>query len=133
MYAARIALAVLVLGPFRLAGAAQPSTAPSYTAASIVNSATNLPGSFAPNTIISVYGTNLSYNTAAIPTGTSTLPRTLGGVTVYFGVEFANLFYVSPQQINLLIPNDLRPGPVTLTVVLWPLQLLAYSHSTPQR
>ena len=116
MFAARLAPAYLVLAASLGAQSANLSV-PSYTAAGIVNSATNLSGDFAPNTIVSIYGTNLSYGTAGIPSGATVLPRTLGGVTVYFGAEYANLYYVSPKQINLLVPNDLRPGPVSVTVV----------------
>ncbi len=113
------ALAVLALAPSSFLGAekTQASTSPTYAAAGIVNAATNLPGNYAPNTIVSLYGTNLSYNVAGIAPGSTTMPRTLGGVTVYVGSEFANLFYVSPTQINLLIPNNLLPGKIAVTVV----------------
>ena len=48
------------------ADAPAPRVAPNYTAASIVNSADNLSGVLAPNTIGTIYGTNLAYGTAAL-------------------------------------------------------------------
>jgi uncharacterized protein (TIGR03437 family) len=116
MPSARVAPVWLVLAA-SLGAQSTGTNAPAYSAGSIVNSATNLPTGFAPNTIVSLYGDNLAYSTAGIAPGATTLPRTLGGVTVYFGLEFANLYYVSPRQINLLIPNDLAPGPVNIKIV----------------
>ena len=117
MFAPRLALAMLVLGASIGARGDQTSTAPSYTLAGIVNSASNLPNSYAPNTIVSLYGTNLADSIRSISPNTSNLPTTLSGVTVYMGISAASLFYVSPTQINILIPSNLLPGPVTLSVV----------------
>ena len=83
------------------------ATAPSYTQAGIVNSATGLPGSFSPNVIASIYGTNLAWTTHALTASdlvNGTLPTSLGGVTVYVNNRMSGLFYVSPGQINFLIP-----------------------------
>src|SRR5579884_2198083 len=97
--------------------------APAYTAASIVNAADNQPGPLAPNTIGSLYGRGLSYTTKALaPTDIAggrlpfLLPGT--GVTVLIGGEPANLYYVSPTQINFLVPANLLPGKSDLQVVL---------------
>jgi len=96
---------------------------PSYSAASVANAASNVPGSFAPNTLISIYGTNLSFSTAAIGEAdirSGNLPTSLGStpVRVLLSGQFANLYYVSPHQVNALIPTHLLPGPVTLQVIL---------------
>jgi uncharacterized protein (TIGR03437 family) len=115
--AAHLAVAVLLLAPSIEAQSTQSTLAPSYSAASIANIATNLPSGFAPNSIISIYGTNLSYNTANGAASSGYLPQTLGGVTVYVGLLQANLFYVSPGQINFLLPYVLVAGPTTVTVV----------------
>ncbi len=120
MVAARFALAVLALGPPLWAGTSGSFTAPSYNIASIVNSASNGAASLAPNTIATVYGTDLSYNTRAIAAADLSagfLPVVLGGVQVYVGNIPANLYYVSPRQINFLIPNSLRPGITRFTIV----------------
>jgi uncharacterized protein (TIGR03437 family) len=115
MSTAILAVAVLLLAPSL--EAQDPLTlAPSYSIASIANAATNLPAGFAPNSIISIYGTNLSYNTAGAPEGT-VLPTTVGGVLVYFGLIKANLFYVSAGQIDVLIPYSLGPGNAVLQVI----------------
>lgn len=119
MVAARFALAALALGSPFWAGNAGGFTAPSYTIASIVNAA-NGAGALAPNTIATVYGTDLSYNTRAISSADLSagfLPVTLGGVTLYVGNIQAHLYYVSPRQINFLIPGSLSPGPTRFTVV----------------
>ena len=83
------------------------ATAPTYTAAGIVNAATGLPGSFSPNVIASIYGTNLAWTTHAL-TGADlvngALPTSLAGVTVYVNNRVSGLFFVSPGQINFLVP-----------------------------
>jgi uncharacterized protein (TIGR03437 family) len=115
MSAATLAVAVLLLAPSL--EAQDPLTlAPSYSIASIANTATNLPAGFAPNSIVSIYGTNLSYNTASASAAT-VLPTTVGGVLVYFGLIKASVFYVSPGQIDVLIPYTFGPGNVPMTVV----------------
>lgn len=92
-----------------------PSTAPSYSVAGIVNSASNAPDALAPNAIATVYGTNLSYSTGSafvvMPTA-GWLPVDIDAVRVYVGGVAAPLYYVSPTQINFVIPAELRPGDV---------------------
>jgi uncharacterized protein (TIGR03437 family) len=98
--------------------AAQPpadSQAPNYTSGSIVNAASNYPGPIAPNAILSLYGTQLSWNTRALAASdlvADQLPLRLpgAGVTVMLNKEYAALYYVSPTQINLLIPANATPG-----------------------
>ena len=97
--------------------------APSYTSASIVNAATNLPGALAPNTIASLYGVDLAYITRAVSTDdirAGIMPVLLPGtgVRVEIGGALAHIYYVSPTQVNLLIPNTLRPGPAELQLTL---------------
>ena len=91
---------------------AQDANAPNYTSAGIVNGASFASG-LAPNTIVSVFGTNLSWNTQTVSPGDmdgSTMPTNLAGVQVYFEGWPAYLYYVSPLQINLLVPASLLPG-----------------------
>jgi uncharacterized protein (TIGR03437 family) len=94
---------------------------PCYTAASIANSAANIAGYYAPNSFLSIYGTNLSYVTGSLGLGDISggkLPvdGEIQGTEV--GVLIGNLpgyvYYVSPTQVNVLIPTLLIPGPVTL-------------------
>jgi uncharacterized protein (TIGR03437 family) len=76
-----------------------PRAAPIYSALSIVNAADNQSGQLAPNTIGTIYGANLAYSTAVL----------LDNVP-------AALYYVSPVQINFLVPPNLLPGPVSVYV-----------------
>jgi uncharacterized protein (TIGR03437 family) len=98
------------------------SLAPTYSAASIVNSATNLYGTLAPNTIATLYGENLAYSIRAITADdilNGLLPTVLAGTGTRVLVNGmpAHLYYVSPNQINFLIPSNLLPGPVNLRLV----------------
>jgi len=96
----------------------QPScNNPVYTAASIANSAASVAGFYAPNSFISIYGQNLSYVTKAIGpddiVAGVTLPWSLAGtnVAVLINQLTANVYYVSPNQVNVLIPPELIAGP----------------------
>ena len=98
-----------------------PRQAPSYSAASIVNAASNSPNSFAPNTFVSIYGTNLAFTTRALQADdliADTLPTVLPGtgVRVWVGNVPAHVYYVSPQQINILLPADMNPGKTQIRV-----------------
>ena len=91
---------------------AQQANAPTYTAAGIVNGASFGP-TLAPNTIVSIFGTNLSWDTVALQASdlaAGVMPTSLGNVEVYFEGWPAYLYYVSPTQINLLVPSALLPG-----------------------
>jgi uncharacterized protein (TIGR03437 family) len=95
------------------------STAPSYSAASIVNAATQTAGILAPNTIATIYGTNLSFATHAVDFADlrgGTLPIALEGVSINVNGIFGSLFFVSPGQINFLIPYDLNVTSATVYV-----------------
>lgn len=95
--------------------------APSYSAAGIVNTCNQAPGPYAPNTVLSIMGTGMAYSalglTAADVAGGS-LPTQLNGVEVMVNGSPAPLFYVSPTQINFLMPPNQIAGPVTVWVVL---------------
>lgn len=62
---------------------------------------------------ISIYGTNLAAGTA---TWNGDFPKTLGGTSVMIDNQPAYLWYVSPTQINLQVPDDSALGPVNVTV-----------------
>jgi len=114
MLQTRLYLAAVVAGAL-LAQMAM-AAGPVYTLASVVNSATGVSGEFAPNSMVSIYGTNLAFGTGAAGAG-QYLPRILAEVQVLINGGPADLFYVSPQQINFLVPSILLPGPVKLVVV----------------
>jgi len=94
--------------------------APAYTAASVVNASDYTPGPFAPNSVLSVFGTNLSWSTEALMSSDiadSTLPTQLANVSVYVDNGPAPLLYVSPTQVNFLIPGNEMSGNVPVRVV----------------
>jgi len=99
------------------ASAQQPSQAPSFTPAGIVNSASFEPG-MSPGSFFTIFGENLA---PAIQTwegsiqGTS-LPSQLGGVSVTVGGQPAYPAYVSPGQLNVLLPTGAVTGPAEVQV-----------------
>jgi len=83
----------------------------------VVNGASFTPGVVA-NSLATIQGTNLASTidnwNSAIAAGQ--LPTSLDGVTVLFSGKPAYLTYISPTQINLIVP-DIKPGitPVVVT------------------
>jgi uncharacterized protein (TIGR03437 family) len=111
-------LAIMAIGTPLRAQTATISTAPSYSSAAVVNSATNTADALAPNAIASIYGANLSFDTQAASRSSPLyfmLPVTLAGVRVYVAGLETSLYYVSPGQINFVIPN-VRGGNMSLYV-----------------
>lgn len=76
-------------------------------------------GRVAPLSISSVYGNKLAHT---IDVSTGAMPPTqLGGISLQVRdasgtVQLAPLFYVSPAQINFLVPNQTVVGPIVLTI-----------------
>ena len=121
----RVVLALLLFGRCSLGAADAPvhRDAPTYSAASILNAADNQTGVLAPNAIGTIYGTNLAYSTAGLSSGDvqgGVLPIVLGSseTMVFVGNLAANLYYVSPTQINFLVPPNLLPVPVSVYVTI---------------
>ena len=95
--------------------------APCYTVQGITNIASGTPGALAPNTLASIYGTNLSFVTRAISQNdiqAGKLPIELPGtgVLVYVDGWPAHLYLVSPEQVNFLVPCNLEAAEVTIQV-----------------
>jgi uncharacterized protein (TIGR03437 family) len=120
MPSAGFPLALLSVGCLLGAENPQPRVAPDYSAAGIVNAADSQSGALAPNTIGTVYGANLACSTAAIQGGV--LPSFLGTATCETQVIIndlpADLYYVSPIQINFLVPPTLFAGPAVVKVFI---------------
>jgi len=116
MPAKRLSLATVAWGLCAAATVAADSRMPSFTAAGLVNAASGQTV-LAPYSICSLYGTGLLLNGAVTATGHNEMPYSLAGVTVLFGTIPAGLFYVSPSQINLLVPNSLTPGSYSITII----------------
>ena len=77
----------------------------------------------APGTIISIGGSDLALGRGADETERAAarpLPTSLGGVSVKIGNRFAPLFYVSPGQINAMIPFEATGSSVDITVLTGP-------------
>jgi len=123
MGAALMLLAALLLGSTVWAEESARREAPSYSTASIVNSATNLAGELAPNTIATIYGTGLANTVRAlraedIRNGTLPFELSGAGVRVLVGTLPAQLYYVSPTQVNFLIPPNLKAGDTDIQLTL---------------
>jgi uncharacterized protein (TIGR03437 family) len=119
--AAVFLLAALVFGP--LWADTSATAGPNYTAASIVNSASYVSGDYAPNAFITIFGTNLAYVTRTISLDdihSAVLPTVLigTGLRVLVNQIEANIYYVSPTQVNLLVPPLLVPGPATVQLLV---------------
>lgn len=80
------------------------------SAASYVGS----PAPLAPNSIVAAFGTQLAIGTQSA--ATQPLPTTLLGTTVTVNNIPAQLFFVSPNQINYLIPANVPAGDTQVVV-----------------
>src|SRR5689334_10717021 len=90
-----------------LFGGTSWGAAPSYSAAGIVHIGNYAPGPFAPNSILVVFGKDLAWSTqtlAASDIRDGHLPTVLSYTQVYVDYSRVPLFYVSPTQINFLLP-----------------------------
>lgn len=98
-------------------------SAPAISASSVVNAATGLAGPVAPNSWATVYGSNLGVTARSWSGGdfvNGGIPFSLDGVSVLltqFGApRLAYVGYVSPNQINFLLPSDLFAAATTMQV-----------------
>jgi uncharacterized protein (TIGR03437 family) len=98
--------------------------APAYSAAGIVNAANFAPGPFAANSVLSIFGSNLSNrpdckkeNGVSSVATAGNLPTQLDNVAVYVANMPAPVLFVSPCQINFLVPTEFVPGTLSVTVV----------------
>ena len=91
---------------------------PSFTSANVVNAASFAP-SVAANTWTSILGGGLASTTrswAATDFTGAKLPTVIDGVGVTVNGEPGYISYVSPMQLNFLIPADIAQGPVQIQV-----------------
>jgi uncharacterized protein (TIGR03437 family) len=113
MFRAWPALAILFVGIAR-------GAAPSYSAAGIVTAGSFQPGPFAPNSIVTIFGSGLAPATQGLTAADisgGSLPKELSNTRVYVSDIAVPLFYVSPSQINFLMPANQELGPATIRVV----------------
>jgi uncharacterized protein (TIGR03437 family) len=82
----------------------------------VVSAASDQPV-ISPNSLATIFGANLAPAAASAQVGASgALPAALGGTTVSIGGKSAPLLYVSPQQINFLVPADTPLGQANVSV-----------------
>jgi uncharacterized protein (TIGR03437 family) len=107
---------IVMAAPHNIQAVTGP-TAPVSSAPIVVNAASQTTD-VAPGSLAVLYGTNLATNTGTAPAGPDAgpLPQTLAGVTLVCAGQLVPLLYVSPQQINFLLPSGLSPGPQTIEV-----------------
>lgn len=84
------------------------------TRVAVVSAANSSANSIAPESIASAYGVNLATN--IVVAETLPLPTSLGGTRVKVNNKLAELFFVSPGQINFLIPKDAGVGDASIEV-----------------
>ena len=94
-------------------------TAYLYSPAPRVISSASFRSRVAPGSLATLFGVGLSTETAAA--GHGTLPVNLGGSSLAIvdsagTTRLADLLYVSPVQVNFVVPSDFQPGKLSLTV-----------------
>ena len=88
---------------------------PYIAPAGVMNAAAGMPQiGVAGGSVASIFGASLAPDTVVGPD--SPLAQTLAGVTVKLGDRLLPLFFVSPGQINVQLPDDLSPGAQVLVV-----------------
>jgi uncharacterized protein (TIGR03118 family) len=92
--------------------------APAFQTSSVVNAA-SYSATLAPNTWASIIGGGLSAFTRGLATtdiSGNKLPTQMNGVSITVNNEAAYLSYVSPTQIDFLIPSDAAQGPAQIVL-----------------
>lgn len=105
-----------------LAASDPPKGVPTYLKAGVVQLASLAPSPVAPNSLMAIFGTELSWVTASRPYDdeATTLPLLLPGTGVMVSVNglAAPVEMVSPGQVNFLIPANLLPGKAEVRLVM---------------
>lgn len=86
----------------------------------MVNGSNYAPGPFAPNSIVSIFGSGLAWSSQGVTAGdivNNTLPVELNSTRVYVMDSPAPLLYVSDTQVNFLVPGNQLDGDVKIRVV----------------
>ncbi len=107
-----LGIEVLIEGPHYTSA---PTAAPYIYPTGIVNAGSSAPftAEFVPGEFISIFGANLATTTATDPT----LPTALGGVQVLVNGAPTAVRYVSPGQVNAVIPLGIGTGIASIQVV----------------
>jgi uncharacterized protein (TIGR03437 family) len=91
----------------------------------------------APNTWVVIAGSGLSaLGDSRLWQGSdfvnNQMPAQLDGVSVTMNGENAFVYYISPNQVNVLTPPDLTPGPVQVTVTTGGMASAAFTAQAQQ-
>src|SRR5262249_15331032 len=103
------------------------SASPAVASAAAITNAAQAPAGIAPNTYVTIKGTNLAatkrvWATADFGSTGKTLPTALDGVSVTVNGAPAYVYYISPVQINFLTPTSMpASGQVSIQVNNGPL------------
>jgi uncharacterized protein (TIGR03118 family) len=92
---------------------------PLFQANAVLNAA-SFDSTLAANAWVSIFGSGLSAVTRNWETSdfvNNALPTTLSGVSATVNGKPAYLSYISPSQVNVLIPADIPAGPVQIQVM----------------
>ncbi len=101
-----------------LSATASTSSTPAIASGAVLNSAGASPG-MAPGTWISIFGANLATSTYAVTSAdlvSGYLPTNLKNTIVLIGGVAAYIDYISPSQINALVPAGLSAGSLAVAV-----------------
>jgi uncharacterized protein (TIGR03437 family) len=110
-------LCALVLACF--AGFGQSRLTPTYTEATILNSASGLPDAYSPNTLLAIHGLNLATTRADVDLqAVRSIPTVFMRTQVYIRNFQAGIISVAPDQLLVMTPGDLIPGVGNLQVVV---------------
>lgn len=93
------------------------AAAHAQTRAVVTVSAASYEAVVAPNSLATIFGSGLAPSIAsAVLDASGNLPSELAGTTVEIDGKLASLIYVSPSQINLVIPEDAALGTADVLV-----------------
>ncbi len=95
-----------------------PATVANFAAFSqlVSVSASNYTPDSTSDSIVAIFGNGMARTTATA--ATLPLPIDLGGVSVSVDGKPAGLFFVSPNQLNILVPAGLQPGKAQIAIEL---------------
>jgi uncharacterized protein (TIGR03437 family) len=80
-----------------------------------VSNAASGTAAIAPNSFVSIYGSGFA-SAPLVWSPVTSLPTSLGGVSVKIDAKDAYVYFVSASQINVLAPPDTTVGPVAVEV-----------------
>jgi uncharacterized protein (TIGR03437 family) len=117
VFAFSVASRNIITGQFSVSGSvSSSSTVVSAVPTAVLNSASFVgAGSVAPGTLVTIFGDQLATDPTVSPDGT--LPPQLGDTSVLLGPIPLSLRYVSPKQINALVPFGISTNTVHNLVV----------------